>query len=118
VALMPSARRREAVTERNHPGAAWVAQQVLDGEQALIAALLRQVLTDACSGLADIRQEARRFIADPQGLRWWDECLGLNGALLRLMQAALRGGREPGGQRPGHPGGRPAALERVRLRRV
>lgn len=62
----------------------------LDAEAHLIAAMLHQVVVDVRSPRADRREEAWRFLADPQGLRWWDEALGMNGSLLRMMTTVLR----------------------------
>jgi hypothetical protein len=61
----------------------------LDGAMALAAAVLAQALKDARSPREAIRHEAEAFLAS-ESVGWWDEALGLNGALRRQMQAALR----------------------------
>jgi hypothetical protein len=43
----------------------------MDGERALIVQLLRQALVDARSRRADIRDEARQFLQDPQATGVW-----------------------------------------------
>jgi hypothetical protein len=52
----------------------------------LVGAILYQVLTDARSRRQDVREEALAFLANPAHLRYWDDFLGLDGALQRYVR--------------------------------
>jgi len=51
-------------------------------EHLLAAAVLRQLLHDAGSRRPAIREEAITFLADPEGLDFWSELLGIDTTVL------------------------------------
>ena len=82
-----------ALPKRSHPDVALTMQDQLPGEVGLAVAIVRQVLHDANSPRADIRLDARTFVAD-EGLRYWGDLPGLADALDQAAHATL-GLRQP-----------------------
>jgi hypothetical protein len=61
------------------------------GETLLIAAILRQLLKDARSPHAQIREQITAWLADRDALHFWGEVVGLDAAVLqRYVQQALQ----------------------------
>jgi len=66
----------------------------LPPEQALICAVLRQLMKDVRSPRHEIRTEAEAFLADGVSVGFWADTLGLEqDDLAHGLRAALRGGR-------------------------
>jgi hypothetical protein len=63
--------------------------ETLSAELNLLVAMLRQLFTDAVSGNAAVREEARSFVSDDKKVQYWDNCLALDGQLLRQARALL-----------------------------
>jgi hypothetical protein len=66
------------------------------GETMLIAAILRQLLKDARSPHAHIREQITAWLADGEALRFWGDIAGLDGEVLRaaVQQALARAARQ------------------------
>jgi hypothetical protein len=88
----------------------------LEGERALVAALLKLAVDDALSPQARRREEARRFLADREALRLWTDLGGLDlGGVERLIAQVL-GPLESPAPTPGDGGATQAPVRRRRGR--
>jgi hypothetical protein len=65
-------------------------EEGIHGETALAAAVIRRALIDAQSWRQDLRDEARAWLADPDGLAPWCELLDADPGYVRAqLQRAL-----------------------------
>ena len=61
----------------------------LPPELMLLSAVIRQMLDDARSSSAAVREEALTFLKNTKYVSYWDSFLGLDGALLRAAAALV-----------------------------
>jgi hypothetical protein len=81
--MAPTRRTVQGLAEAEH----------LPPEEALAAAIIRQVLVDTRSPRREVREDAQAFLTDASQVGFWAEALGLDQtSLLQGLRAALRQG--------------------------
>ena len=60
-------------------------------ELHFLAAILRQLVTDARSPSPQVRGEAVRFLANRRNLQYWEDLLGLRDGALQAHRSQLKG---------------------------
>jgi hypothetical protein len=70
-----------------------LACRTLAPEQRVVVAIFHRALADTRSRHAEVRQDALAFLHDEAALAFWDDLVGLDGALQQQVRRTLRHGR-------------------------